>query len=60
MTEDEMVGLHRRLNGHEFEQVQEEGEGQGSLALLQSMGLSRVFSSTTVQKHQFFSAQLSL
>ena len=26
---------------------------------LQSMGLSRVFSSTTVQKHQFFSAQLS-
>ena len=27
---------------------------------LQSKGLSRVFSSTTVQKHLFFSAQLSL
>ena len=27
--------------------------------ILQSKGLSRVFSSTTVQKHQFFSAQLS-
>ena len=27
---------------------------------LQSMGLSRVFSNTTLQKHQFFSAQLSL
>ena len=27
---------------------------------LQSRGLSRVFSSTTVQKHQFFCAQLSL
>ena len=27
---------------------------------LQSQGLSRVFSNTTVQKHQFFSAQLSL
>ena len=27
---------------------------------LQSKGLSRVFSSTTVQKHQFFSVQLSL
>ena len=27
---------------------------------LQSKGLSRVFSSTIVQKHQFFSAQLSL
>ena len=26
---------------------------------LQSMGLSKVFSNTTVQKHQFFSAQLS-
>ena len=27
---------------------------------LQSKGLSRVFSNTTVQKHQFFDAQLSL
>ena len=27
---------------------------------LQSKGLSRVFSNTTVEKHQFFSAQLSL
>ena len=27
---------------------------------LQSKGLSRVFSSTTVQKHQFFGAELSL
>ena len=30
------------------------------LISLQSKGLSRVFSSTTVQKHQFFSPQLSL
>ena len=29
------------------------------LDLLQSKGLSRVFSNTTVQKHQFFGAQLS-
>ena len=29
------------------------------LISLQSKGLSRVFSSTTVQKHRFFSAQLS-
>ena len=27
---------------------------------LQAKGLSRVFSNTTVQKHQFFGAQLSL
>ena len=30
------------------------------LISLQSKGLSRVFSNTTVQKHQFFNAQLSL
>ena len=30
MTEDEMVGWHHRLNGHEFEQVLGVGEGQGS------------------------------
>ena len=31
MTEDEMVGWHHQLNGHEFEQVPEAGNGQGSL-----------------------------
>ena len=30
------------------------------LDLLQSKGLTRVFFNTTIQKHQFFSAQLSL
>ena len=34
--------------------------GLTSLISLQSKGLSRVFSSTTVRKHQFFSAQYSL
>ena len=34
--------------------------GWTSWISLQSKGLSRVFSSTTIQKHQFFSAQLSL
>ena len=29
--EDEMVGWHHRLNGHEFEQAPGDGEGQGSL-----------------------------
>ena len=32
MTEDEMVGWHHRLNGHEFEQARGDGEGQGGLA----------------------------
>ena len=31
MTEDEMVGWHHRLNGHEFEQTPGDSEGQGSL-----------------------------
>ena len=34
--------------------------GLTGLISLQSKGLSRVFSNTTVQKHHFFSAQLSL
>ena len=32
MTEDEMVGWHHQLNGHEFEQALGDSEGQGSLA----------------------------
>ena len=32
MTEDEMVGWHHLLNGHEFEQTPGDSEGQRSLA----------------------------
>ena len=32
MTEDEMVGWHHRLDGHEFEQAPGVVDGQGSLA----------------------------
>ena len=38
MTEDEMVGLHHRLNGHEFECVLGDGEWQGSLACCSPWG----------------------
>ena len=31
MTEDEMVGWHHRLDGHEFEQALGDGERLGSL-----------------------------
>ena len=32
MTEDETIGWHHRLDGHEFEQTPEDSKGQGSLA----------------------------
>ena len=38
MTEDEMVGCHNRLNGHEFEQALGVGDGQGSLACCSPWG----------------------
>ena len=38
VTEDEMVGWHHWLNGHEFEQTLGDSEGQGSLAHCSSLG----------------------
>ena len=37
-TEDETVGWHHRLNGHEFEQAPGVGDGQGSLACCRPWG----------------------
>ena len=39
VTEDEMVGWHQGLNGHEFEQTQGDSEGRGSLACFSPWGL---------------------
>ena len=39
ITVDEMVGWLDRLNGHQFEQALEVGEGQGSLACCSPWGL---------------------
>ena len=38
MTEDERVGWHHRLNGHEFEQAPGDTDGQGGLACCSSQG----------------------
>ena len=38
MTENEMVGWHHRLNGHEFEQALGVGDGQGSLVCCSPWG----------------------
>ena len=37
-TEDEVVGWHHRLNGHEFVQTPGDGEGQGSLVCCSPWG----------------------
>ena len=42
-TEDEMVGWHYRLNGHEFEQILGDSEGQGSLAYCSPWGHSQAW-----------------
>jgi len=38
VTEDEMVGWHHQLNGHESEQTLGDREGQGSLVCCSSSG----------------------
>ena len=39
MTEDEMVGWHHLLDGHEFEEAPGVDDGQGSLACCSPCGL---------------------
>ena len=38
VAEDEMVGWHHRLNGHEFEHTPRDNDGQGSLACCSPWG----------------------
>ena len=38
MTEEEMVGWHHQLSGHEFEQAPGAGEGQETLACCSPWG----------------------
>ena len=38
ITEDEMVGWHHQIDGHEFEQAPGAGDGQGSLACCSPWG----------------------
>ena len=40
--QDEMVGWHDRLNGHEFEQALGDGDGQGSLVCCSPWGSKKL------------------
>ena len=42
MTEEEMVGWHLRINGHEHEQILGDGEGQGGLACFSPWGCKKL------------------
>ena len=41
-TEDEMVGWHHQLDGHEFKQALGVGDGQGSLVSCSPWGLKEL------------------
>ena len=40
-TQDEMVGWHHQLNGHEFEEAPGVADGQGSLACYSRLGCKK-------------------
>ena len=50
MTENETVGWHQQLNGHEFEQALGDDEGQGSLACCSPWG-HKVYETTEWLNH---------
>ena len=43
MTEDEMVGWHHRLDGHEFEYILGVSDGQGGLACCSPQGRKKLY-----------------
>ena len=50
MTEDEMVGWHYQLDGHEFEQALGVGDGQGSLACCSPWGCKELDTSEQLNR----------
>ena len=50
MTEDEMVGWHHRLNGHESEETLGDSEGQGTLARCSPWGCKEL---DTIEKELY-------
>ena len=67
ITEDEIVGWHHRLNGHEFEQTLGVGDGQGGLVCCspwgrkesdRTEGLSNWTEHTHTHTHRVFSLSL--
>ena len=54
MTEDEMVGWHHRLDGHEFEHVPGVGDGQGSLACYSPWSHKELETAEQMNRSEYF------
>ena len=52
-TEDEMVGWHHRLNGHETEQALGDGEGQGGLMWFSPWGCKELDTTERLTSNSF-------
>ena len=52
-TEDEKVGWHHRLNGHEFEQTWGDSEGQGSLVCCKPWACKELDMTVPLNNKQF-------
>ena len=51
ITEDEMVGWHHWINGHEFEQAPGVGDGQGTLACYSPWGWTKSWTQLSTGLH---------
>ena len=59
-TEDEIVGWHHPLNGHEFEQTLRDSERQGSLMCCNPRGRKESDMTATEQQQQIVIHPLSI
>ena len=60
MTEDEMVGWHHQLNGHDFELTPGVGDGQGGLVCCISWGQKELDTTERVKnKNNYYSTTYS-
>ena len=53
MTEDETVGWHHRIDGHEFEQALGDGEGQGDLVCCSPWGCKELDTTERLNNNSF-------
>ena len=59
MTEDEMVGWHHRLDGHEFDQTPGVGDGQGDLVCCSPWGCKELDTTEQLNKNRLKIAEKS-